>query len=526
MARRLLDRNRARESRRQVRLLDRLTRQFRGRIRRDIIAAMSDMVEKWEMTHAVLMPRDFPERMEATYQQMAIAAISAFGGRILEQGKAAGLVLERKEDFSQTMNRLARQYVQQEAIRRRIQGVTETTRRQIIGAVDRGYQDGLATAEIARNVRGLVAGLAAFRADAIARTETHGAANYGSDSAAKLTGLPLRREWLAAQDERTRESHAEADGQIVGPDEPFKVGSSVLMFPGDPSAPPEETVNCRCVLGYVVDDGLDEAPTDAGLTAAPASQFTYETARMPETVQEADLFVKAAGIALNTRLDGMKISQMQGSFRAALEVTERFGLDPLTGVGPSTRFGLKQVKGASAAIVRTHMLNQGRAVPVAILHLPTKFGSVSEYQKHNAAALTQAARYQAQAAAGLKKLEDQGRADQRAVAAFAKMQPGEYSWTYLSQLPPGEHARVITYHEYGHVLHLVDKKAGARINEFLRNEDPLAKGWQYLVSQYGGSNSKEYIAETFSIYMHAPKSQWYRIHPKLLKIYQDLDKKT
>ncbi len=256
MVRRLIDRNRAREARRQVLLLDRLTRQFRGRVERELADAMRDMVDRWEILREVMMPRGFAERLEALYLQMADAAIQAFSRRIVEQGKHAGLVLEVKEDFAQTMRRRALRYIQQETVRRRIQQVTETTRRQIVRAVDDGYRQGAPLPEVASSIRSLIPAIARYRADAIARTETHGAANYGSNEAAKETGLPLRREWLAAEDERTRESHAEADGQIVGMEDAFKVGNSLLMYPGDPSAPPEEVVNCRCTLGYIVDDGI------------------------------------------------------------------------------------------------------------------------------------------------------------------------------------------------------------------------------------------------------------------------------
>jgi hypothetical protein len=523
MARRLLDRNRARESRRQVRLLDRLTRQFRGRIERELIAAMGDMVERWELTREVMMPRGFAERLEATYRQMTLAAVSAFGGRILEQGKSAGLMLERKEDFSQTMNRLALQYVQQEAIRRRIQGVTETTRRQIIGAVDRGYQDGIGTAEIARNVRGVVAGLARFRAEAIARTETHGAANYGSDSAAKLTGLPLKREWLAAQDERTRESHAAADGQIVGPEDAFTVGGSTLMYPGDPSGLPEEVVNCRCVLGYIVDDGIDDLPADAGLTEATAPQPNYETARMPGTVEEAAKLIVSAGIAASSRLEGMKIGPMQGALRAAWEVTERFGLDPITGVGPATRFGLRQVKGANAAILTGRRLQSGAFVPFTYLHLPTKFGNVKEYQRQNALALASAPKYEAAMRANLVKFAATHDPEVRIRAE--KMPPGTFGWSLSSMIGASKQAQNIMYHEYGHVLHLVDKSIGAEINAFLRESDPLRKGWPNLLSEYARTNGKEYVAEAFALYMNAHPSEHYRIHPKLLAIFKKADRK-
>lgn len=551
MARRLIDRNRQREARRQVLLLDKLAGQFRGRLERELSSAMRDMVDHWEQTHSVVMTRGFVDRLAATYQQMATAAIEAFSGRILQQSKHAGLALERKEDFAQTMRRRALQYVQQEAVRRRIQQVTETTRRQIINAVDTGYREGSTLPEVASAIRSVIPSIARYRSDAIARTETHGAANYGSNEAAKLTGLPLRREWLAAEDERTRDTHKEADGQIVGLDEAFTVGDSLLMYPGDPSGPPEETVNCRCTLGYLVDDGIDSwtdssGNPDAGpglvevTPPAPAPQFAYETATMPTTAAEADAFIRAAGIALNVRLDGMNIKSMQGALRATMEVTERFALKPLTGVGPITRFGIRPIKGANAAIQMARMAdNNGVVRDVAFLHLPVKFGDVKEYAKQHALAVKYAPHYADEAGKALKALEDKGKADPRVLAAHAKMEKGSYSWTYDSLLDPSEKARVVTYHEYGHVIYLVDRRIGKMIDEFLSNEKPLDSGWQYLVSKYGGSSSKiknpfarqrfnerEFIAESFAIYMHAPPSQQFRIHPALLKIFKEADKKS
>lgn len=271
MARRLLNQSRRREARRQQLLLDRLTAQFRGRIQAELASSMREMIDHWTHTREVTFPRDFRQRIEALYRQMAITAIEAFGQRILQQGKHAGLVLETK-DFAQTMLDIALTYIQQEAIRRRINDVTETTRRQIINAIDQGYQDGVGTEGVAGYVMDMVEGLSALRANVIARTEIHGAANYGSNEAAKETGLPLRREWLAAHDARTRTvdpiigdpdefGHRQADGQIRGMEEPFLIprrdgGTEPLMYPGDPSGSPGNVINCRCTLGYIVDDGI------------------------------------------------------------------------------------------------------------------------------------------------------------------------------------------------------------------------------------------------------------------------------
>lgn len=259
MARRLVDNNARREHRRQVALLDRLTAQFRGRLERELAAAMKDMVEHWLQTNQVMLPRGFHDRIEATYRQMALASVTMFGNRIYNQGKAHGLTLEAKESFAQIMTRLALRYISQEAIRRRITEVTETTRRQIVRAVSKGYADGLGQRGVADYILDLVPSLAQYRANMIARTETHGAANYGSDEAAKQTGLPLSREWISAQDERTRETHREANGATATMDGTFKVGDAELAFPGDPAGPAEEVINCRCTVAYIVDDAALEA---------------------------------------------------------------------------------------------------------------------------------------------------------------------------------------------------------------------------------------------------------------------------
>lgn len=91
------------------------------------------------------------------------------------------------------------------------------------------------------------------RAERIARTEAVKAYNYGTNEAYKEAGIKRRR-WIAALDERTRATHLAAHGQVRRMDEPFAVGGSELMFPGDPSAPPGEVVNCRCTIVPVFEE--------------------------------------------------------------------------------------------------------------------------------------------------------------------------------------------------------------------------------------------------------------------------------
>lgn len=88
-----------------------------------------------------------------------------------------------------------------------------------------------------------------MRALRIARTETTTAANHGAFKAAESSDLVLDKKWNSIIDNRTRHSHIAENGQTVGQYEGFTMSDgTVMQFPGDPSAPAKQVVNCRC--GY------------------------------------------------------------------------------------------------------------------------------------------------------------------------------------------------------------------------------------------------------------------------------------
>lgn len=94
-----------------------------------------------------------------------------------------------------------------------------------------------------------------------ARTAMTGAQNAGRIEAmhdAEDMGIKVQKRWIATLDSRTRDTHAELDGQVVDVDEPFTVmldGDDMeIMFPGDPNADPALVYNCRCTLGYEYPD--------------------------------------------------------------------------------------------------------------------------------------------------------------------------------------------------------------------------------------------------------------------------------
>jgi hypothetical protein len=86
----------------------------------------------------------------------------------------------------------------------------------------------------------------------VARTEVMGAYNGGAFAGAQAwqeaSGTAQVKIWLATDDARTRHTHHVADGQEQPLAEPFSVGGVALAFPGDPSGPGEEVIQCRCTL--------------------------------------------------------------------------------------------------------------------------------------------------------------------------------------------------------------------------------------------------------------------------------------
>lgn len=124
------------------------------------------------------------------------------------------------------------------------------------------------------------------REQRIAATESTRAWNAATLGAARaLTGpdRPLVKQWRIhnspAGDSRVREPHRDADGQVRLLDDAFTVGGSPMQYPGDPSAPADLTVQCRCVLRLATaartaaTTPAEEAPMD-DVTAAADGEHT------------------------------------------------------------------------------------------------------------------------------------------------------------------------------------------------------------------------------------------------------------
>lgn len=263
---------------REAAIQSRLLNVLEARFRRKIASVVADESRRYLSAYRELgyIPAQSDEdvaEFRSLYEQMGLETVRTFGARVVSQGKALGYNLEAKQEggFAALFRSLALLWVNQEAIRRRITRVTETTRARIVGEVARGQQDGLGVSEIAKGINKRVPAISRARGALIARTETHGAANFAMHETAKTTGLELEKEWVATEDMRTRTfnkedpdeyDHIAMHGQKRAMDEPFFMpwigGPDLLiMYPGEAGKPGAATINCRCASIHRV-VGLDD----------------------------------------------------------------------------------------------------------------------------------------------------------------------------------------------------------------------------------------------------------------------------
>lgn len=139
---------------------------------------------------------------------------------------------------------------------RKVTQITNQTRILIRRRVDRAVRANMAPGELAADLRKALGGrIAEKRAERIARTELHQAANAGqfaeADRMRRENGTQFVKVWRSTRDARTRLSHQLADGQARPIGEPFTVGGVAMMHPGDPAAPGREVINCRCTQTLV-----------------------------------------------------------------------------------------------------------------------------------------------------------------------------------------------------------------------------------------------------------------------------------
>lgn len=131
--------------------------------------------------------------------------------------------------------------------------------RAVVNAIEN--EKPLTAAQIDRMVDRYRSNFVAMRAETIARTEgvraTSQAREESLDQMIAQTGISVAsviRIWNSLHDQRVRHWHETMDKQERPRNEPFQDGlGNQLMYPGDPSAPAETVINCRCGTTFRID---------------------------------------------------------------------------------------------------------------------------------------------------------------------------------------------------------------------------------------------------------------------------------
>lgn len=156
------------------------------------------------------------------------------------------------------------------AVQMPISGLTlnerlELRRGEIIWRVKQEITQGLIRGEgyapIARRLRETFEG-DAVKSIRVVQTEAHRVQNEGrwlAGDRGREQGIDMRKMWRATLDDRTRDTHASLDGQVVGMDEKFQSPSgATALYPGAFGVAAED-INCRCGFIYIVDGMMPSA---------------------------------------------------------------------------------------------------------------------------------------------------------------------------------------------------------------------------------------------------------------------------
>jgi len=253
------------ERRIQQALFVRISGPAQRQIRRTLTGAVKAAAKEYERDNDLGIDLAITQRTEAlqkTLEGLWQNSYEGVGGRVARMltntGKAQKY-FERKDFITDVFKRGIFEFIARYGAQK-ITTLISTTKNQVRGYIRTGMELGLSVRDIAELIRDNGTRDSLTRALVISRTEAHSAAMAGSDFAARESGVRLRKEWIAAGDERTRTppedefDHVSADGQIVDMDQPFIVSGEQLKHPGDPAGSAGNIINCRCAQGYVMED--------------------------------------------------------------------------------------------------------------------------------------------------------------------------------------------------------------------------------------------------------------------------------
>lgn len=219
-------------------------RHLAGRVETDLVTAASWPDADWLRYAAALMDVIGDVAVDAV---IAGAGPLGFAGRPMVA--AAGDVVAAEggtvgygfDVYDPVVQSIAQEHIAS------IVNYSAAMRSQVNAWIDEGLAKGKSVADMVTDWREMGGPLTDKWAAMRARTELNAASNGSLLGAWTAAGIPMKQ-WITANDQFVRESHAELEGVTIPVDAEFDVGGYPAQYPADDSLPDEERANCRCAL--------------------------------------------------------------------------------------------------------------------------------------------------------------------------------------------------------------------------------------------------------------------------------------
>lgn len=247
-------RQRLRYARAMLMAQDRLNLKFGRVIARELRRVSKELAEAYALMQSI--PDDISLRHSVNMQDILTDLAEQTGKKFL----SIDLQTSQPLDLPTYLEQQVISTLQQNALLVAPE-IVSTTVATASGVIAKGLEDGLTPVEIAKAIGQRIGGSnATARGMTIARTEVGKAANTATFERADKAAdelqdeIVVKYEWISTNDGRVRDDHKHANGQIIDRGEKFRVGGEKMRYPQDPRASAKNVVNCRCVMGVIVEE--------------------------------------------------------------------------------------------------------------------------------------------------------------------------------------------------------------------------------------------------------------------------------
>jgi HK97 family phage portal protein len=228
----------------------RTTEELMRRQKQSVLAQLRQRSATRDVAETIENPFDLPEWIRKFREGMRPVLVDILGEAGNESLDDLGVGTAFDVFDPNVINALERQ------VQRFAQEVNQTTWKNLKDSLEDGYKAGESVDKLAQRVNDVMGDRIQSSAETIARTESNITHSNADLLSWQQSGVVGGKRWLSALDDRTRESHVAAHGQIVALDAEFNVGGVRMAGPGL-GGPASEVVNCRCTMTAVIDVDME-----------------------------------------------------------------------------------------------------------------------------------------------------------------------------------------------------------------------------------------------------------------------------